>query len=79
MTKIKIRLDTITDAQELVKIASRFPGAVTITDGSGLRVSAKSLMGALYSLEFSELWLEMDGEHFMAFSKFEVGEEIIDE
>lgn len=72
MTKMRIRLDTISDARKLVDTASKYPGEITITDGRGLRVNAKSLMGAIYSLEFSELWLEMDGDHFMAFYEFEV-------
>ena len=52
--RVQIRLDTMRDAQNFVNIASKMPGAVYITDNAGLKVSAKSLLGALYAMEFSE-------------------------
>ena len=62
--KVKIRLDTLTDVQNLVKQASTISRPVYITDGKGLKVSAKSIMGALYSLEFEELWCECEQDIF---------------
>ena len=35
-------------------------GDIHITDNKGLRVNAKSLLGAMYSLEFEELWCESE-------------------
>lgn len=58
--KVKIRLDTQQDAARLSAIASGVDGSVTITDDNGLRVNAKSVIGVLYSLEFTNLWLESD-------------------
>lgn len=58
--RTKIRLETFSDARQLVAAATQVPIPVYITDGAGLKVSAKSLMGALYSIEFNELWCECD-------------------
>ena len=60
--KVKIRLDTGKDVQKFVSITSTIAGDIHITDGKGLRVSAKSLLGALYALEFDELWCESQKE-----------------
>ena len=68
--KIKIRLDTIKDAQALSNIAQDLSDEITITDNSGLRVSAKSVLGVIYALEFNELWLESDDDHYFAFMDF---------
>lgn len=58
--KVKIRLDTMREVQDFVNIATRIPWNVYITDGEGLKVSAKSLLGALYAMEFDNLWCESD-------------------
>ena len=50
--KAQIRLDTLSDIQKFVKIATKQKGNVHITDNSGLRVSAKSILGAMYALDF---------------------------
>lgn len=53
--KVKINLDMLKDVQDFVNITSNLQGKITVTDGEGLVVNAKSLMGMLYSLEFSGL------------------------
>ena len=68
--KAQIRLDTLSDVQRFVAIASTQKGAVHITDGDGLKVSAKSLLGALYALEFDELWCESDNDIYHAIEDF---------
>ena len=45
--KIKIRLDTVKDAQKLAGIAQGINEEITITDNNGLRVNAKSILGIL--------------------------------
>lgn len=68
--KIKIRLDTVKDAQTLSNIAQELSDEITITDNGGLRVSAKSVLGVIYALEFNELWLESEDDHYFAFMNF---------
>ena len=68
--KAKIHLETMSDVHRFVKIATAQSGAVHITDGAGLKVSAKSILGALYALEFDELWCEADEDIYHAIEKF---------
>jgi hypothetical protein len=68
--KVKITLDTMTSAREFVKTTSKLDGKITITDGNGLCVNAKSLMGALYALEFEELWCESENDIYSQISRF---------
>lgn len=58
--KNKIIIDTRTAALELAAITNGIDADVTITDNNGMRVNAKSLIGALYAMEFKEVWIECD-------------------
>lgn len=68
--KVKIRLDTYQDAKNFNAIASRLNGNIYITDNQGLKVSAKSLLGSLYALEFDELWCESDEDIYRNIQDF---------
>ena len=68
--KVQIRLDTMRDVQDFVRIATKMEGAVYITDNQGLKVSAKSLLGALYALEFDELWCESENDIYRNIEDF---------
>jgi hypothetical protein len=68
--KVQIRLDTMRDVQDFVRIATKMEGAVHITDGAGLKVSAKSLLGALYAMEFEELWCESENDIYRNIEDF---------
>lgn len=56
----RIRLDTMKDIESFVSIVSRIPEMVYLTNDSGLRVSAKSLLGAIYTMEWDSLYCECD-------------------
>lgn len=66
----KIRLDTLSEVNQFVKVASSVPGHVTITDKQGLRVNGKSVLGMLYAMEFEELWCESDVEIYHLIENF---------
>ena len=68
--KAQIRLDTMRDVQDFVRIASALHGNIYITDDAGLKVSAKSLLGALYALEFDELWCESEEDIYRNIQDF---------
>lgn len=68
--KNKITIDTMAAATELAAIIKDVRGNVTITDNNGLRVSAKSLLGVLYAMEFQELWLESEADIYALIEKF---------
>lgn len=72
--KLKIRLDTRTEALRLVQIASGLEDEdIYLVDGKGkLCVHAKSMMGVLYSMEFTDLWIESANNHYYAFSSFAI-------
>ena len=69
--RAKIRLDTMQDIKQLVAICTKIDEPVYITDGTGLRVSAKSILGVRYSMEFADIWCECETdiyghiEHFI--------------
>ena len=72
MYKMKINLDTGNDALKLVYQATQIPDEeIYISDTTGhLRVRARSIMGALYSMEFKDLWLETEKDHYHLFKDF---------
>lgn len=70
--KAQIRLDTKESAIRLAAIAEKLDGKITITDAAGLRVNAKSVIGVLYSMEFSELWIESENDIYSHISEFVV-------
>lgn len=68
--KVKIRLDTMKDINQFVAICSKVPEPVHITDGAGLKVSAKSILGVMYSMEFEEIWCETAADLYGQLDKF---------
>ena len=68
--KAKIRLDTMSDIQKFVAIATSKVHQVYVTDNQYLKVSAKSLLGMLYALEFEELWCESEEDIYHDIEKF---------
>lgn len=70
--RAKIRLDTMKDINQFVSICSAVSAPVYITDGAGLRVSAKSVLGVMYSMEFAEIWCESEADLYTQLERFTV-------
>ena len=68
--RTKINLDTMKDINDFVRICTRIPVAVHITDGTGLKVSGKSLLGVMYAMEFSDIWCECEQDIYHEIEKF---------
>ena len=69
--RIKINMDTQSAVARLVGLATGIEDEVILTDGTGMRVSAKSLLGATYAaFDFSEIWLESKQDHYTLFKDF---------
>lgn len=70
--KVRLRLDTISDVNKFVNITSNLKQPITITDGNGLRVNAKSVIGVLHALEFDNLVCETENDNdiYMAIKEF---------
>lgn len=66
----RIRIDTVKQANELAAITGKLDGKITITDGQGLTVNAKSVLGALHAMEFENLWIESEKDIYMAIEPF---------
>lgn len=73
--KLKIRLDTGDDVIRFVELAKQLQEKATLTDGNGMIVAAKSLLGTMYAkFDFNEIWLETENEHYFMFKDFSVEE-----
>lgn len=69
--RIKINLDTMTDINDFVKAMVSYGGNVFLTDKDrNFIVSAKSMLGAVYSMEWSEIWCEADEDIYHLLSRF---------
>ena len=52
----RIRLDTMKDIENFVNIVSEINKDVYLEDETGLKVSAKSILGALYTMEWNHIY-----------------------
>ncbi len=73
--RIKIRLDTMSEVNSFVGDMTKSNATVYLTDGNrDFIVSAKSLLGAVYSMEWDEIWCESDEDIYHIVSKYEADE-----
>ena len=56
MTRTRIRLETMSDVNRFVSAMSKVNDKVWLEDDAGNRVSAKSLLGAIYSMEWEQIY-----------------------
>ena len=53
----KIRLDTMSDIHKFIEVVSGIEHRVFLEDNTGYKVSAHSLLGALLSMEWEEVYV----------------------
>ena len=70
--KAKIRLDTMKDINQFVSACTSVHVPVYITDGAGLKVSAKSVLGVMYSMEFADIWCECEEDIYHLIERFTI-------
>ena len=68
--KFRIYLETLSDVNKFVNIATSIDAKIYLTDSSNFCVSAKSIIGAIYSMEFDEIWLQSDKDVYSKFAEF---------
>lgn len=68
--RTKINLDTMKDINDFVRICTRIQVPVHITDGAGLKVSGKSLLGVMYAMEFDDIWCECEKDIYLDIERF---------
>ena len=76
--RVKITMDTVEQAHQLESIAKNLSGEIFIKDAQGLCVNAKSFIGLLHALEFTELWLESKNDYYTEFKPFINGMGLVD-
>ena len=54
--KVKINLVTMTDVQKFINAVEPVEENVTLQDSAGHCVSAKSMLGAIYTMEWAEVY-----------------------
>lgn len=73
--RIKIRLDTMSEVNAFVSDMTRTGDNVFLTDKDrNYIVSAKSMLGAVYSMEWDEVWCECPDNCYHLVSKYAADE-----
>ena len=67
--KVKIALETMSDVTNFVAITQMVDVPVHLTHNN-FRGSAKSLLGAVYTMEWDEVWCECEKDIYHSIEKF---------
>ena len=68
--KLKIRLETMTDVMKFQEIVSKVKEPVKLIDGNDYCVNAKSILGAITALEWSDLYVVSEKDLTAALKDF---------
>jgi hypothetical protein len=68
--KEKVNLDTMSKINAFVTVCSRLDCKVDLIDGNGYRVSAKSLMGALATMDWNQVFIECEKDIYAYVQEF---------
>lgn len=68
--KAKVNLDTMSRINAFVAICSRLDCKVDLIDGSGYRVSAKSLVGAICTMDWNQVFIECEKDIYAYVQEF---------
>lgn len=58
--KTKINIDTLSSINKFVEICSQFDYKINLIDGEDYKVSAKSLIGAIATMDWSDVYVECE-------------------
>ena len=72
--RYRIRLDTMSDVNKFVKMATKHTGKIMLSDGEDFSVSGKSLLGAMYTMEWDQVFCESENEIYHEIKDFIVDE-----
>lgn len=70
MYKYKINLVTMSDINAFVGITSAETGNIRLTNEDGFCVNGKSLLGAVATIEWDELYCVSDADIYQKIAKF---------
>ena len=66
----KVNLDTMSKINAFVAVCSRLDCRVDLIDGNGYRVSAKSLVGALATMDWKQVFIECERDIYAYVQEF---------
>lgn len=68
----RVEIDTMQDAKDMVAIATKLKGKITINSGHRFCVNAKSLLGMVMAkkLNWNNLTITMDNDYYREFEKY---------
>ncbi len=73
--RVKINLDTMTKVTNFVREATSYSANIFLTDADRFFiVSAKSMLGAVYTMEWKEVWCECDHDIYQLVNKYMIDE-----
>ena len=72
--RYRIRLDTMADVNRFVGMATKVPGKIVLTDGDNFTVNGKSLLGAMYTFEWDQIYCESENEIYLKIKDFIIDE-----
>lgn len=58
--KAKINIDTLDKIYAFVRVCEALDGKINLIDGSGYCVSAKSLVGAIATMDWSQVFVQCE-------------------
>lgn len=70
MHRYRIRLDTMSNIQRFVAAAQKIEHQVVLKDEDGNCVSAKSILGAIYTMEWARIYCYCDKEIYEAIEEW---------
>jgi hypothetical protein len=70
--RTKINIDTLGKINKFVNICSQLDCKVNLVDGEGYCVSAKSLMGAIATMDWSNVYAECERDIYTDIREFVV-------
>ena len=68
--KAKINIDTLGKINAFVAICSQLDGTIKLIDGSGYCTNAKSLLGAVATADWSEVFVESEKDIYLHIQDF---------
>jgi hypothetical protein len=68
--KERVNLDTMNKINTFVAICSRLDCKVDLIDGNGYRVSAKSLVGVIATVDWSQVFVECERDIYAYIQDF---------
>ncbi len=68
--KAKINIDTLSKINSFVNICARLDGKIDLVDGSGYCVSAKSLVGAIATMDWTQVFVESEKDIYLHIQDF---------